>query len=138
MDIHGDEALPGSFLEGCDGVPSWVAAHAKTYERFRESLSIRSADFQTVLGYAIVAPGEADLSMSANYVAASHGALAMTLEMPFKDHEANPDPEQGWSPGRAQRLAVACLETLTGMIDEIGAACAPARVNVAQTGMSGE
>ena len=45
--------------------------------------------------------------------------MSVTLEMPFKDHAPNPDPEHGWSPERSRRLAVACLETLAGMIDEI-------------------
>jgi murein tripeptide amidase MpaA len=43
----------------------------------------------------------------------------MTLEMPFKDHDPNPDPEFGWSPERCKVLAVACLETIAEVIDEI-------------------
>ena len=33
------------------------------------------------------------------------GATAMTLEMPYKDNKANPEPEQGWSPERCKMLA---------------------------------
>jgi len=36
----------------------------------------------------------------------------MTLEMPFKDHDANPDPEFGWSGERSKRLAHSWLEVL--------------------------
>ena len=57
--------------------------------------------------------------MSTNQLAHRFGAVSVTLEMPFKDHDPNPDPEFGWSPERSKRLAVACLETLAGMIDTI-------------------
>jgi murein tripeptide amidase MpaA len=52
-------------------------------------------------------------------VAERFGALSMTLEMPFKDHDPNPDPEFGWSPERSKQLAHAMLETLADMIDEV-------------------
>jgi murein tripeptide amidase MpaA len=57
--------------------------------------------------------------MSTNQLAQRFGAVSVTLEMPFKDHDPNPDPEFGWSPERSKRLAVACLETLGGMIDTL-------------------
>jgi murein tripeptide amidase MpaA len=41
----------------------------------------------------------------------------MTLEMPFKDHDPNPDRELGWSPERSKRLAHSMLEVLAEMID---------------------
>ena len=47
------------------------------------------------------------------------GAVAMTLEMPFKDHDANADAQFGWSPARCKALAHACLDTLAGQLDEI-------------------
>ena len=65
------------------------------------------------------APGKANLTMSTNQLAERFGAVAMTLEMPFKDHERNPDPVAGWSPERAMALGVACLEVLAGMIGEL-------------------
>ena len=57
--------------------------------------------------------------MSTNQLAERFGAVAVTLEMPFKDHDPNPDAEFGWSGERSARLGVACLEVLAGMIDEI-------------------
>ncbi|RYD48487.1 MAG: hypothetical protein EOP60_15605, partial [Sphingomonadales bacterium] len=71
------------------------------------------------LGYGKSAPGTANLSMSTNQLAERFGAVSMTLEMPFKDHDANRDAEFAWSPERCKGLAHACLETLAGMIDEI-------------------
>ena len=43
--------------------------------------------------------------MSTNQLAERFGAVSMTLEMPFKDHDPNPDAERGWSPDRSRRLA---------------------------------
>ena len=57
--------------------------------------------------------------MSTNQLAERFGAVAMTLEMPFKDHDANADPEFAWSPARCKVLAHACLDTLAGMLDGI-------------------
>ena len=50
--------------------------------------------------------------MSANQVAERFGAVAMTLEMPFKDNDDLPCAAQGWSPERSQLLARACLQSL--------------------------
>ena len=63
------------------------------------------------------APGKANLTMSTNQLAERFGAVAMTLEMPFKDHDTNPDPVHGWSPDRCRKLAHSCLEVLAQQID---------------------
>ena len=57
--------------------------------------------------------------MSTNQLAERFGAVSVTLEMPFKDHDPNPDPVHGWSPERSAKLGVACLEVITGMIGEV-------------------
>jgi hypothetical protein len=57
--------------------------------------------------------------MSTNQLAERFGAVAMTLEMPFKDNRDLPDAEQGWSPERCNSLARECLATLAEMIDDI-------------------
>ena len=44
------------------------------------------------------------------------GATA-TLEMPYKDNKANPEPEQGWSPERCKILARDCLAALLEFLD---------------------
>ncbi|MEZ5477608.1 MAG: hypothetical protein R3E95_09030 [Thiolinea sp.] len=36
----------------------------------------------------------------------------MTLEMPFKDNQARPEPLQGWSPRRSQQLGASLLEPI--------------------------
>ena len=57
--------------------------------------------------------------MSTNQLAERFGAVAMTLEMPFKDHDPNPDAEFGWSGARSKALAHACLEVLAEVVDTI-------------------
>ena len=119
IDVHGDEAIPANFIAGYEGIPSWNDDHGAKFYEFGRRLAARTPDFQTERGYARAKAGQANMSMSTNQLAERFGAVAMTLEMPFKDHDPNPDPEHGWSPERSRRLAVACLETLAGMIDEI-------------------
>ena len=119
MDVHGDEAIPANFLAGFEGIPSYTEAQGGLYTRFRDTLAERSQDFQVQKGYDIAPPGKANLSMSTTQLAERFGAVSMTLEMPFKDHDDNPDPEFGWSPDRCKRLAHDCLDNLAAMIDEI-------------------
>ncbi len=119
MDIHGDEAIPANFIAGYEGIPSWTDAHGEKFYEYGRRLAAHTPDFQTEQGYPKSAPGSANLSMSTNQLAERFGAVAMTLEMPFKDHDPNPDPEFGWSPVRSKTLAHAMLETLAAMIDDL-------------------
>jgi murein tripeptide amidase MpaA len=120
MDVHGDEAIPAVFIAGFDGIPSWTQDQGARYDRFRDLLAARTPDFQTKQGYPRAPAGRANLSMSTNQLAErfgpSHGCVAMTLEMPFKDNDDLPDPDQGWSPERSKLLAHDCLAVLAEMI----------------------
>ncbi|MBW6527569.1 hypothetical protein KZ813_12025 [Sphingomonas sp. RHCKR7] len=117
MDVHGDEAIPANFIAGFEGIPSWTDAHGAKFYDFGRRLAAHSRDFQTELGYERSAPGKANLSMSTNQLAERFGAVSVTLEMPFKDHDPHPDPEFGWSPERSRALGVSCLEVVAEMID---------------------
>jgi murein tripeptide amidase MpaA len=119
MDIHGDEAIAANFLAGFEGIPSFKQAQQDLFNRFSDELVKLSPDFQTEKGYEISAPGQANLSMSTAQLAERFGAVSMTLEMPFKDNDDLPDPDQGWSPDRSRLLARACLDALHAMIDEL-------------------
>ena len=119
MDVHGDEAIPANFLAGFEGIPSWTDAQGENYYEFGRRLAAATPLFQLEKGYDKSAPGQANLSMSTNQLAERFGAVSMTLEMPFKDHDPSPDAEFGWSPERCKALAHACLDTLAGMIDEL-------------------
>ncbi|PZQ62930.1 MAG: hypothetical protein DI544_01705 [Sphingomonas taxi] len=119
IDVHGDEAIPANFIAGFEGIPSWTDPHGEKFYDFGRRLAAHSPDFQTELGYDRSAPGKANLSMSTNQLAERFGAVSVTLEMPFKDHDPNPDAAFGWSPERSKALGVACLEVLAGMIAEL-------------------
>jgi murein tripeptide amidase MpaA len=119
MDVHGDEAIPYIFLAGFEGIPNWTSDQGALYARFRETLARRSPDFQIEHGYGIAGAGKANLSMSTNQLANRFGAVAMTLEMPFKDNDSLPDASFGWSPQRSKALAHECLGALWEMIEAI-------------------
>jgi murein tripeptide amidase MpaA len=118
-DVHGDEAIAAVFLAGFEGVPGLTEKQQQLYERFRDTLALRTPDFQTERGYPLSAPGKANLTMSTNQIAHRFGAVAMTLEMPFKDNDDLPDAEFGWSPARSMQLAKDCLAVLAEMVGEI-------------------
>ena len=118
MDVHGDEAIPAVFFAGFEGIPSWNDAQYGKFIAYRDRLAIRTPDFQTEFGYVKAAAGKANLSMSTNQVAERFGATAMTLEMPYKDNPASPEPEQGWSPERCKMLARDCLASLLEWLEE--------------------
>lgn len=119
MDIHGDEAIPANFLAGFEGIPGWTDELGDKFYAYADALAARTPLFQTDKGYEKSAPGKANLSMSTNQLAERYGAVAMTLEMPFKDHDPAPDAEFGWSPDRCKQLAHACLDTLAEFIDRV-------------------
>lgn len=118
IDVHGDEAIPANFLAGYEGIPSWTEDHGARFYDYGRRLAAHTPDFQTERGYDKASAGNANLSMSTNQLAERFGAVSMTLEMPFKDHDPNPDPEFGWSPDRSKRLAHAMLEVLAEMVGE--------------------
>jgi murein tripeptide amidase MpaA len=117
MDVHGDEAIAANFLAGFEGIPSWSDTLGDEFQRFRAILERRSPDFQTAKGYAVAPAGKANLSMSTNQLAERYRACAMTLEMPFKDNDDLPDPDQGWSPERSKLLARDCLASLAEWLE---------------------
>jgi murein tripeptide amidase MpaA len=119
MDVHGDEAIPANFLAGFEGIPSWNEEQGRLYKAYSDALVRASPDFQTAKGYDIAAPGKANLSMSTAQLAERFGAVSMTLEMPFKDNDDLPDPEQGWSPNRSRLLGRSCLDALHAIIGEL-------------------
>jgi len=115
IDVHGDEAIPAVFLAGFDGIPSLRPEQTEGYRRYARILERRTPDFQTQRGYPVAPPGRANLAMSTNQLAerfVARGAVSMTLEMPFKDHDPAADPRQGWSPERSKQLGRDCLGAL--------------------------
>ena len=112
MDVHGDEAIAAVFLAGFEGIPSWTAELQAGFDRYKAILARRTPDFQTAKGYPVAAKGQGNLAMSTNQLAERFGAVAMTLEMPFKDNDDLPCAAQGWSPERSMILGRDCLGAL--------------------------
>ena len=119
MDVHGEEAIPAVFFSGSHGVPNFTEARGVAFDDYSRRLAAHTRDFQTAKGYGRKPPGKANLTIATSQIAERFGAVAMTLEMPFKDHDENPDAEFGWSPARSKALGVACLEVLARMIGEV-------------------
>ncbi len=119
LDVHGDEALPYNFVAGAEGVPSFTKQGQKWLDDFKEAYKRFSPDFQTKHGYGKTPTGKANLTYATNYVAETHGCLAVTLEMPFKDNANLPDPEYGWSPERSAKLGADVLGAMLAVVDEL-------------------
>ncbi len=119
LDVHGDEALPYNFIAGSDGVAN-LADNIRQARHSYEAAFVRAnPDFQTQYGYPKAQPGQGDLRKATNQLAHRFGALAMTLEMPFKDNANAPDEHHGWSPGRCRQLGKSSLDALAAVIDQI-------------------
>ncbi|MEM8771062.1 MAG: M14-type cytosolic carboxypeptidase [Pseudomonadota bacterium] len=119
LDVHGDEAIPNNFLDPGWGTPSWTDESDSRFERYRSLMLEISKDFQTKDGYPKTAPGKANLDIATNYVTEEWRCLAMTLEMPFKDANVNPDPEQGWSPERCRAFAREHLQAMARIAPQL-------------------
>ena len=119
LDVHGDEGLPYNFIAGGDGAPNFDDEDLRKLEGYKVALEAASPDFQTLHGYAVDAPGTANLSICTNYMVNTFRCLAMTLEMPFKDNADLPDEFAGWSPERCRKLGAANLDAMLAMVDDL-------------------
>ncbi|WP_024666651.1 M14-type cytosolic carboxypeptidase [Pseudomonas syringae] len=119
LDVHGDEEIPHVFTAACEGNPGYTIHQRQLEERFRSRLSEVTVDFQTVYGYPRSAPGQANMNLAANAIGERYKCLALTLEMPFKDHDNAPDPLTGWSGKRSAQLAKDVLSVLAQMVEEL-------------------
>ncbi|RMP14169.1 hypothetical protein ALQ30_200041 [Pseudomonas syringae pv. persicae] len=59
------------------------------------------------------------MNLAANAIGERYKCLALTLEMPFKDHDNAPDPLTGWSGKRSAQLAKDVLSVLAQMVEEL-------------------
>lgn len=121
LDVHGDEALPYNFIAGPDGVAGLDPKVLALRDEYAAALARACPAFQTAHGYPRARPGEANLTMCTNQVAHRFGALAMTLEQPFKDDANAPMPEEGWSPRRCKALGRAQLDAIAAVLPELAA-----------------
>jgi len=112
IDVHGDEAIPAVFIAGFEGIPSLKPEQLEGYQRYKAILDRLTPDFQTEIGYPTAQPRKGNLSMATNQIAERFGCVAITLEMPFKDHNPAPSHHHGWSPDRSKLLGCDCLAAL--------------------------
>lgn len=119
MDVHGDEAIPHVFLIGIEGIPSLSERQSALFDMYAGALLALTPDFQREKGYPKDRPGKANMGICSNSIAEMFGCLSTTLEMPFKDHNDNPMPQTGWSPGRSADMARACLQALWRILPEV-------------------
>jgi murein tripeptide amidase MpaA len=104
LDVHGDETLPHVFVDGADVDPKATPGQIAGIQRFKAALLAASPAFQTKVGYPSTYAGDEAPGMCTRAVARRFGAVALTLEMPFKDSLDAPDPVAGWSPQACGRL----------------------------------
>lgn len=116
LDIHGDEEIPHVFVAGCAGNPGYSPRLQRLEDDFRNRLLAQGAEFQTTFGYTPNQFGEANTSLACNAVGMEFDCLAFTIEMPFKDHDDNPNPQTGWNGARSMGLGQDVLSVAAAMV----------------------
>ena len=119
LDAHGDEAIANNFIAGAKGVPGWTDRLEGLEAAFERALLDASDSFQTEEGYPVPPPGKANPRIATNWVCQRFDALAMTLEMPFKDAKVAPDPVRGWSPERCHQMGRDCLAAMATVAPQL-------------------
>ncbi len=112
LDVHGDEGLPYVFVAGSEMIEGFSERQAAQQQAFVDCLKAVSPDFQTEYGYAVSKYREEVLRLASKYVAHHFGCVSLTLEMPFKDNAALPDPAVGWNGARSAALGAAMLHPI--------------------------
>jgi murein tripeptide amidase MpaA len=116
LDAHGDEEIPYVFTAACEGNPGYTPRIAELESTFRQRLAAQTQDFQHVHGYTRDLPGQANMTLACNSTGARFDCLALTLEMPFKDHNLAPNSLTGWSSARSRQLGHDVMSVVAGMI----------------------
>ncbi|HXX83485.1 MAG TPA: M14-type cytosolic carboxypeptidase [Casimicrobiaceae bacterium] len=119
LDVHGDEALPYVFVDGCERLPRFTERQRALQEAFVAAFKRASPDFQDVHGYPDDKETKVNLTLASKHVGDAFGCLALTLEMPFKDNADRPDPEVGWNGERSKRLGAAAVEALLDVLPKL-------------------
>ena len=113
VDVHGDETLPYNFISGMEGVKNWGPRLQGLQGIFTNAFARANSDMQIEKSYDPDAPGEANLAICSNQIAARFDCLSVTLEQPYKDCLSNPEPEFGWSPARCKKLGASLLDAIS-------------------------
>ncbi|OBU28003.1 hypothetical protein C0Z01_13250 [Photobacterium kishitanii] len=119
LDIHGDEAIPFNFVAGSEGIPSYDARLENLENKFKQALLTVTPEFQDEHGYGKDKLGEANLTVASNWVGEQFNCLSYTVEMPFKDHNNQPDSLYGWSPERSIGFGHDTLAAVLTVADDL-------------------
>ena len=119
LDVHGDEALPYVFVDGCERLPGFTPKQDRLQRAFVAAFKRASPDFQDVHGYSDDKETKVNLTLASKYVGHAFGCLALTLEMPFKDNADRPDATRGWDGARSMRLGAAAIEPLGAVLPDL-------------------
>ena len=119
VDVHGDEALPYVFVDGCEMLASYTPAHAARERTFTDAFRAANPDFQTRHGYARDKDTKVNLSLASKWVGDRFDCLSLTLEMPFKDNANLPDGAAGWNGARSRRLGADMLQAVLATLDHV-------------------
>ena len=112
LDVHGDETIPHVFIDGAGMVPGYGEANIRRERQFCDTLERVGPRFQQVHGYRADRFGEEMLTLASKWVAHTYGCVSMTLEMPFKDHDDDPQPATGWDGARSKLLGADVVAAL--------------------------
>ena len=117
LDVHGDEGLPYVFVAGSEMLEGFSEAQAVQQQGFIDCMKAASPDFQTTFGYASSKYRAEVLRLASKYVAHHFKCVSLTLEMPFKDNAALPDPGVGWNGARSAALGRSMLQAILQSLD---------------------
>ena len=117
LDVHGDEELPHVFLAGGQGAKVWGPRLEMLFSALAINYSKSCPDFgQLEFGYGNDASRMTRYNVASSQLTQRFDCLAATLEMPYKDSFAWPDPARGFTACRCNRLGAAFLDALAPLI----------------------
>ena len=117
LDVHGDETIPHVFIDGAGMVPGYGETHIRREKQFCDALERLSPRFQQTHGYHPERFGEEMLTLASKWVAHTHSCVSLTLEMPFKDHDDDPQPDTGWNGERSKLLGADVVGALAEWLE---------------------
>lgn len=119
VDFHGDEVLPHIFSVGADGSPAWTHRLQALRLAFDNALLDRSPDFQTERGYPVDRPDHASPRKCIPWVVQQFDALALTIELPFKEIADRPRVDGADATAAAQALGRAVLDAALALVPNL-------------------
>ena len=107
LDVHGDEEVPFTYLISAHGVARFDALLEAEFSRFRAAWNQIDPLVSLKDGAPPLAPGEGHLGVSTKQLATRFGALAVTVEMPYRSAAG-----EEFGPSHAKSLGESCVEAV--------------------------